>query len=156
EGWRGARDETTVLTESRVPNEAMQTHNPRLQGRCALITGASGGIAAATARRFAREGARLALSDLHPERAEEIAAEIRKAGGNVTVIRADVTDGASVDAMVKAATDAMGALDILVTCAGGYTSYARFEEIAEDDWDRVIALNLKSVYLCCKAVLPPM
>lgn len=141
-----------------MPNDASQDHAgaSRLQGRCALITGASGGIAAATARRFAREGARLALSDLHPERAEEIASEIRAAGGSVSVVRADVTDAASVDAMVKAATDTMGALDILVTCAGGYTSYARFEEIAEDDWDRVIGLNLKSVYLCCKAVLPAM
>src|SRR5215475_3586650 len=58
--------------------------------------------------------------------------------------------------MVTSAVEQMGGLDILVTCAGGYTSYARFEEIAEDDWDRVIALNLKSVYLCCQAVLPTM
>ncbi len=128
----------------------------RLRGRCALITGASGGIAAATARRFAREGAKLALSDLHPPGAEAVAREIRQHGGSATVITADVTKSDSVDVMVKAATDAMGGLDILVTCAGGYTSYAKFEEIAQDDWDRVIALNLKSVYLCCKAVLPAM
>lgn len=134
----------------------MSENDARLRGRCALITGASGGIAAATARRFAREGARLALSDLNPAGAEGVAREIRQQGGSATVITADVTKAGPVDAMVKSAVDAMGALDILVTCAGGYTSYAKFEEIAEDDWDRVIALNLKSVYLCCKAVLPAM
>ncbi len=104
---------------------------------------------------FSREGARIALSDLRPEGAEAVASEIREAGGQVSVIKADVTDGASVDAMAKAAAEAMGGLDILVTCAGGYTSYARFEEIDENDWDRVIALNLKSVYLCCKAGAAP-
>jgi NAD(P)-dependent dehydrogenase (short-subunit alcohol dehydrogenase family) len=128
----------------------------RLAGRCALITGASGGIAAATALRFAREGAKLALSDLNPAGAEEVARQVREQGSTATVIKVDVTDATSVGQMVKAATDAMAGLDILVTCAGGYTSYARFDEIAEDDWDRVIALNLKSVYLCCRAALPYM
>ena len=129
----------------------------RLRGRCALITGGSGGIAAAgMARRFAREGALIALSDLHPEGAETVAKQIREEGGQAFVIKADVTSSASVDAMAKSAAEAMGGLDVLVSCAGGYTSYARFEEINEDDWDRVIALNLKSVYLCCKAVLPYM
>lgn len=132
------------------------TTSQSLRGRCALITGASGGIAAATARRFAREGARLALTDLHPAGAEAVAQTIRQEGGEVTVLEADVTNAASVDRMVRAAGDVMGGLDVLVTCAGGYTSYAKFEEISEDDWDRVIALNLKSVYLCCKAVLPAM
>jgi NAD(P)-dependent dehydrogenase (short-subunit alcohol dehydrogenase family) len=128
------------------------------QTKTELASGARlrGGIAAATAARFAREGAKLALSDLNPERAETVARQIRDQGGSATVIKADVTDSGSVERMAKSASDAMEGLDILVTCAGGYTSYARFEEIKEDDWDRVIALNLKSVYLCCQAVLPYM
>jgi NAD(P)-dependent dehydrogenase (short-subunit alcohol dehydrogenase family) len=142
--------------ENAIVQTETDTGAMRLRGRCALITGASGGIAAATAERFAREGARLVLSDLHPERAETVAQAIRDRGGNASVVKADVTNATSVEQMVKSASDAMGGLDILVTCAGGYTSYARFEEIKEDDWDRVIALNLKSVYLCCQAVLPYM
>jgi NAD(P)-dependent dehydrogenase (short-subunit alcohol dehydrogenase family) len=147
---------TSEKRVSQQQNALGATPSPRLNGRCALITGASGGIAAATARRFAREGARVALSDLHPGGAEAVARQIRDEGGQASVIKADVTDGASVDAMAKSAAEAMGGLDVLVTCAGGYTAYARFEEIDESDWDRVIALNLKSVYLCCKAVLPYM
>src|SRR3954452_20962503 len=144
------------LSQSSATPSTSSTGSPKLHGRCALITGASGGIAAAVARRFAREGAKLALSDLNPAGAEAVAVEIRQQGGVATSIVADVTDAGSVEQMCKAASDAMGALDILVTCAGGYTSYAKFEEISENDWDRVIALNLKSVYLCCKAVLPYM
>jgi NAD(P)-dependent dehydrogenase (short-subunit alcohol dehydrogenase family) len=144
------------LSQLSATSSVAPTGSAKLRGRCALITGASGGIAAATARRFAREGAKLVLSDLNPAGAEVVAREIREQGGAATAILADVTQTASVEQMCKAASDSMGALDILVTCAGGYTSYAKFEEIREDDWDRVIALNLKSVYLCCKAVLPYM
>jgi NAD(P)-dependent dehydrogenase (short-subunit alcohol dehydrogenase family) len=139
-----------------LPQEPTTFGTARLRGRCALITGASGGIAGATARRFAREGASLALSDIDPAVAQEVASKIRKQGGTATFIEADVTDAGSVERMMKVASDSMGGLDVLVTCAGGYTAYARFEDIDERDWDQVIALNLKSVYLCCHAVLPYM
>ncbi len=128
----------------------------RLEGKCALITGAAGGIAIATALAFADEGALVAVSDLDAAGAEKTAQMVADKGTKSTAIIADVTSRKAVDAMVAEAHDFMGGLDILVTCAGGYTSYANFEEIEEDDWDHVIQLNLKSVYLCCKAVLPYM
>lgn len=128
----------------------------RLEGKCALITGAAGGIAIATALAFADEGAHVAVSDLDAAGAEKTAEMVAAKGTKSTAIIADVTSSKAVNAMVSEAHDFMGGLDILVTCAGGYTSYANFEEIEEDDWDNVIQLNLKSVYLCCKAVLPYM
>lgn len=132
------------------------TEAARFAGRKALITGAGGGIARALALRLAREGASLALTDLNLARAEEAASGVRAAGGTAVALAADVTDQASVETMVAAAAEAMQGIDILVTCAGGYTSYARFDEIDAGDWQRVIALNLHSVFLCCSAVLPHM
>ena len=128
----------------------------RLSGRRALITGAGGGIAHATALRFAADGAVVALTDIDIAAARKTADAVTAAGGRSEAIQADVTDRASVDALMESAAVAMGGIDILVTCAGGYKAYANFEQIEEDDWDRVIALNLKSVYLCCHAVLPYM
>jgi len=128
----------------------------RLEGRRGLITGAAGGIARATAVQFAREGARPVLTDIHLEGAQATADVVRQAGGRAEAIAADVTESTSVAAMIEAAQRVMGGIDILVTCAGGYTAYASFEAIDERDWDRVIALNLKTVYLCCHALLPIM
>jgi NAD(P)-dependent dehydrogenase (short-subunit alcohol dehydrogenase family) len=128
----------------------------RFVGRRALITGAGGGIARATALALAAEGATIALTDIDLLRAEETAAAVREAAGTAVALAADVTDRASVDAMVAAAVMALSGLEILVNCAGGYTTYARFEEIGDADWDQVIALNLRSVFLCCRTVLPHM
>jgi 3-oxoacyl-[acyl-carrier protein] reductase len=125
-------------------------------GKGVLITGAAGGIAIATAARFARGGAKLALCDINTEGTAVIADQIRRGGGQAIVVPADVTNRQSIEEMMANAHDALGSIDILVTCAGGYTSYADFESIEEEDWDRVIALNLKSVFLCCKTVLPFM
>lgn len=127
-----------------------------LEGRRALITGAAGGIARASAVRFAREGAQVVLTDIDKAGAETSASLVRAAGGTAGIIAADVTDADSVAAMTAAAVETMGGIDILVTCAGGYTAYANFDDIEVADWDRVIALNLRSVYLCCRAVLPHM
>jgi NAD(P)-dependent dehydrogenase (short-subunit alcohol dehydrogenase family) len=136
--------------------EIARTGASRLAGRRALITGAAGGIAAATALRFAREGAAVALADLNAEATEAVAAKVRDIGGTAIVIPCDVTSAASVAGMAEAAEAGIGGVDIVVTCAGGYTAYGSFEDMQEDDWDRVIALNLKSVFLCCQAVLPGM
>lgn len=126
----------------------------RFAGGRALITGAGGGIAHATALRIGSEGGALALSDIDLSKAEATAKAVRETGATAVALEADVTDRASVEAMVAHAAEALGGIDILVTCAGGYTAYARFDEIAEEDWDRVVALNLRSVFLCCTAVLP--
>lgn len=128
----------------------------RLDGRRALITGAAGGIAQETARQFAREGADLLLTDLDTSSLASLVAELEAGGARVTTCAADLTRRDDVDALIAHGVEALGGLEILVTCAGGYNAYADFEDIEDDDWDRIIDLNLKTVYLCCKAVLPPM
>lgn len=128
----------------------------RLSGRRALITGAAGGIAQETARHFAREGAHLLLTDLNSAALEPIVNELQKMGATVFAKGADLTKSSEVEDLILNGEKALGSLDILVTCAGGYTAYANFEEIEEDDWDRTIELNLKTVYLCCKFVIPSM
>lgn len=128
----------------------------RLTGRRALITGAAGGIAQETARNFAREGAQLLLTDLDTATLVPLAEDLRLTGAKIVVQAADLTKKKDVDRLIACGEEELGGLEILVTCAGGYTAYANFEDIEEEDWDRIIDLNLKTVYLCCKAVLPLM
>jgi len=128
----------------------------RLEGRRAVITGAAGGIARAAALAFAAEGARVCLTDLDQAGVENAVAEVVSRGGKARAFVNDVTSRKEVETLMAGADAFMGGIDILVTCAGGYKAYAGFEEISETDWDRVIDVNLKSVYLCCKAVLPFM
>ena len=135
-----------MKTTIRAKSDRAATKDKTFAGKGVLITGAAGGIAIATAARFARCGAKLALCDINAEATAAIANQIRSDGGQATVVTADVTNRHSVDD--ADAQNAVGSIDILVTCAGGYTSYADFESIDEDDWDHVIALNMKSVFLC--------
>ena len=128
----------------------------RLEGKRAVITGAAGGIAIATALDFAVQGAAVCLADLDQAGTEEVAAKIVSRGGKAKSFVTDVTSRKGVEALMSDADNFMGGIDILVTCAGGYKAYAGFEDINEEDWDQVINVNLKSVYLCCKAVLPYM
>lgn len=128
----------------------------RLEGKRAVITGAAGGIAIATALDFALQGAAVCLADLDQAGIEEVAAKIVSRGGKAKSFVTDVTSRKGVEALMSDADNFMGGIDILVTCAGGYKAYAGFEDINEEDWDQVINVNLKSVYLCCKAVLPYM
>jgi NAD(P)-dependent dehydrogenase (short-subunit alcohol dehydrogenase family) len=128
----------------------------RLKDRCAVITGAAGGIAQATAVSFASEGASLVLTDINGPGMEDILGRVSSTGGKVKALPADVTHRKEVEKLFADADRFLGKIDILVTCAGGYHAYARFEEITEEDWDRVIELNLKSVYLCCSAAIPYM
>lgn len=128
----------------------------RLSGKCALITGAAGGIAQETARNFAHEGAKLLLTDLNVADLATLVKELQAAGATVVAQTADLTKRRDVETLIASGEKEYGGLDILVTCAGGYKAYANFEDIEEDDWDRIIDLNLKTVYLCCKAVIPSM
>jgi NAD(P)-dependent dehydrogenase (short-subunit alcohol dehydrogenase family) len=118
----------------------------RLDGKRALVTGGGSGIGRATCRRFAAEGATVVVADLLGERAEEVAAEI---GG--TAVKADVTVAADVARMVEAA----GRIDVLVNNAGGGFADDLLE-ISEEEWDTDVTVNLKSAFLCSKAVLPGM
>src|SRR3954454_23228590 len=122
----------------------------RLEGRTALVTGGAGGIGAATARRLAAEGARVAVGDLDLDAAGGVAAEI---DGLATEL--DVTDTASVGRAVAAVADALGPVDVLVNNAGT-DRFAFFVKTDETLWDLVLGVNLRGVLACTHAVLGSM
>jgi len=118
----------------------------RLQGKSSLVTGGGSGIGRAICQRFASEGASVVVADVAGERAEEVA---RLIGGRA--VQADVTVASDVERMVEDA----GRVDVLVNNAGGGMANGLLE-IEEDEWDQDVDLNLKSAFLCSKAVLPGM
>ncbi|MCL6647613.1 MAG: beta-ketoacyl-ACP reductase [Chloroflexi bacterium] len=124
----------------------------RLQGKVALITGGAQGIGRATAERFAREGAIVVIADLNLPRGEEVAATI---GEGAFALELDVSDAASVQAAVERVLAQEGRVDILVNNAG-ITRDARTVKMTEDQFDAVVAVNLKGVWLCSRAVAPAM
>jgi len=127
------------------------------KGQVALITGASSGIGRATAEAMAREGARVGVNYCKNQAgADETAETIRKAGGQALVARADVTRAAEVQAMVDAVRKEWGGIDILVNNAGDLLARRSLTEMTEEYWDQIMALNLKSVFLCVRAVWQEM
>jgi len=114
-----------------------------LTGMTALVTGASGGIGSAIADALAAQGARLALSGTREERLREVAARI---GGDPAILPCDLSDGAAVDQLVPRAVEALGQLDILVNNAGGGVDERPVEDYAEDVFDFVLDLNVKSTF----------
>jgi len=128
----------------------------RLHGLKAIVTGASAGIGESIAHTFAREGAAVAIVGRNPAETKRVAAEIEAAGGSALAIQADVTRAADVNAMVEAVLKQWGTIDILVNGVGGWIKLAPVTDIPEDEWDRVIALNLKSAFLCIRAVAKVM
>jgi len=126
-------------------------------GKVALVTGGSSGIGAATAKMLAANGARVAINfHQNSAGAEETRDEIIRAGGRAIVIQADAAKSSEVDSLVKTAVDALGPIDILVNNAGSLIERLRILELTEERWDEVIDLNLKSAYLCCRAVAASM
>ncbi|MFV0132241.1 SDR family NAD(P)-dependent oxidoreductase [Streptomyces sp. HMX87] len=120
-----------------------------------LVTGAARGIGAATARRFAREGARVLLTDVDPAAAERAAGRLREEGLAVRAYGCDVADRASVEAAVGHAVDAFGGLDVLVNNAYACTPDAPlFEDEPDESWARDLDVSLTGAYRCCRAALP--
>jgi NAD(P)-dependent dehydrogenase (short-subunit alcohol dehydrogenase family) len=127
-----------------------------LREKVAVVTGAGQGLGEAIARRLAAEGAAVAVVDVEGGLADGVARELEAAGSRAVAVRADVTDRASVRAMVEEVGRRIGEPDILVNNAGGFPKLRTLLEIEEEEWDAIIALNLKSAYLCSRAVLPGM
>ncbi|MBQ4823990.1 SDR family oxidoreductase [Leisingera sp. HS039] len=125
----------------------------RLDGKTAIVTGGASGFGAGIARKFLAEGARVMIADINGAAAAEMAAEL---GSNATARTVDVSDGASVNAMAEAALEAFGQLDILINNAGVTHLPAPLEDISEEDFDRVLGVNVKSVYLTARALVPHM
>jgi 3-oxoacyl-[acyl-carrier protein] reductase len=123
----------------------------RLSIKIALITGAGSGFGEGIARTFAREGAKVAVVDIDEAAAKRVAADI---GNGAIAIRADVSKRADVAGAVRATTDAFGGLDILVNNAGVAHARAPLTDITEDEFDRIFAVNVKSIYLTAQAAVP--
>ncbi len=127
----------------------------RLDNKSAVVTGAANGIGRAIALRFAEEGAHLVLVDIDQDGLASVVAQIAGAGGTAHAVVGDVTEEAPASRAVRSAIDRFGSLDILVNNVGGGIP-GRIWEISPDDWDRVLRLNLRSVFLCTRAAAPHM
>jgi NAD(P)-dependent dehydrogenase (short-subunit alcohol dehydrogenase family) len=124
-----------------------------LAGKTALVTGAARGIGLAIASRFSADGARVAVLDIEREAAQAAATKV---GGGAIAIAADVTRTAEVDGAVKRVVETWGRLDILVNNAGITGRSFPIWELNDEDWARVIAVDLTSVFLCCRAAVKVM
>jgi 3-oxoacyl-[acyl-carrier protein] reductase len=127
----------------------------RLQGKKALVTGGARGIGGAIATAFAREGADVAVLDLKIANAEAKTAELKQFGVKTVAVAADVSNEAQVEAAVAAVIKGLGQIDILVNNAGIDTTSV-VTEMSTSMWDEMMAVNLRSVFLCTRAVLKPM
>ena len=127
----------------------------RLDGKVALISGGARGQGAAEARLFAQEGARVVFGDVLVEQGRQVEAQIRELGGDVTFVKLDVTNETDWENAVAAALYNYGKLDVLVNNAG-VVSWGTLEDTTSEEWDRVMDVNAKGVFLGTKAVIPAM
>jgi 3-oxoacyl-[acyl-carrier protein] reductase len=126
-----------------------------LTGKAIVITGGGGDIGRECAKLFAAAGATLAISDVKLEAAQAVAGEAERAGAKAIAVRTDVTDPADVARLFDEAAAALGAVDVLVNNAGIFQSKP-IDDLTAEDWDRVMAVNLKGVFLCSQAALRHM
>ena len=130
----------------------------RLKDKVALITGGGSGLGRATSLLFAQEGAKVAVADINAVGGAQTAADIGEMGGDAVFVEANVATAAGAEAAVRGAVERFGALHILFNNAGiaGTRTMASIEEVTEEDWDRVLGVNLKGVFLCAKYAVPEM
>ena len=131
------------------------TSRGRLANRVAIVTGAGSGIGRGTARVLADNSASLLLVDIDEKAVRNVAKEIEKNGGVASCLRADVTKRTDMEKMAKFAADHFGRIDILCQNTGIYP-LARLENLTEELWDKVFAVNLKGAYLAVRACVPYM
>lgn len=118
------------------------------------ITGGAQGICFGVAHAFGKSGAQTFILDLNEENGEAAAAAVRQEGGKAAFIRCDATNADSVQDAFSCVLEQAGRIDVLVNGLGGYRGICPVEETSDQEWDRVIELNLKSAFLCAKAVIP--
>ena len=130
----------------------------RLDGKVAIVTGGGVGIGRAYSKGLAKEGAKVAVADIQVEAASQVAEEIKKDGGDAIPVAVDVASPEKTREMADAVLKAYGRIDVLVNNAALYTALTKksFMEIGEDEWDRVMAVNVKGLHLCVQAVYPAM
>jgi NAD(P)-dependent dehydrogenase (short-subunit alcohol dehydrogenase family) len=130
----------------------------RLDGKVAIVTGAARGHSEAVATRFAAEGAAVAICDVVPVEVleEQVGSKIRQAGGRVICFQTDVSDEAQVNAMVESTLEEFGTVDILANVVGIAGPTKDVWDMSLAEWKQTLDVNLDSVFLCCKAVLPVM
>jgi 2-hydroxycyclohexanecarboxyl-CoA dehydrogenase len=133
----------------------MENLMQRFESKTVVVTGGGGGIGGATCRRFAREGAKVAVYDMNLEAAEKVASGIREEGGQAQAFRCDITDRASVDKAVEATQQSLGPIDVLVNNAG-WDVFKPFTKTEPAQWDKLIAINLTGALHMHHAVLPGM
>lgn len=126
-----------------------------IQGKVAIITGGARGIGKGTALRFSNAGAKVVIADFDSAAGQETVAQIIAAGGEALFVKVDVTSREQVRAMVESAVEAFGRVDVLINNAG-ITADATLGKMTEEQWDRVIDINLKGVFQCTQAVIPQM
>jgi NAD(P)-dependent dehydrogenase (short-subunit alcohol dehydrogenase family) len=137
----------------RTEDAARTSMEPSIEGRRVLVTGGAGGLGAAIARELAGDGALVVVADLRMAAAEAVAAELPPGRGHA--IELDVSDDASVARAVGAVVEEHGGIDVLVNNAG-IDATAPFEEISVEDWDRILAVNLRAPMVLCRRVFPVM
>ncbi|MEM2958467.1 MAG: SDR family oxidoreductase [Candidatus Jordarchaeaceae archaeon] len=128
----------------------------RLKGKVAIVTGASSGIGEATAKLFAKEGAKVVVADIEPNLGRKVVEQIQKKGGTAVQVVVDVSKADQAKGMIDKCMSTFGKLDVLFNNAGIEGPEGPLWENEEEDWNRVIDVNLKSIFLCCKYAVPQM